>query len=116
MMQAIQISAFGSPIDVLQVVDVPEPEPPRDGEVLIGVEYAPINHNDLLLIKGTFHYTPTLQTIFGNEGVGWFLATGPGVRAVAVSVRVLPPLYSNTWREHLVASAKGLVVLPAMAD
>jgi len=46
-------------------------------EALLQIEYAPINANDLLLIKGTFHYTPSLPTIVGNEGVGHVIAIGP---------------------------------------
>jgi hypothetical protein len=34
--------------------DVPEPTGPAAGEVLVGVEYAPINMNDLYLIQGAF--------------------------------------------------------------
>lgn len=76
-MRAIQTSSFGKPSDVLKVVDIPEPPAPASGEVLIGVESAPINPYDLLLIKGTFHYTPSLPTIVGNEGVGRILAFEP---------------------------------------
>jgi NADPH:quinone reductase-like Zn-dependent oxidoreductase len=50
-MRAIQISTFGNPVDVLELIDLPEPQPPGPGEVLIGVEFAPVNHNDLLLIR-----------------------------------------------------------------
>ena len=44
-MRAIQISSFGNPIDVLRLIDLPEPPQPDAGMALI----------DLLLIKGTFH-------------------------------------------------------------
>ena len=80
------------------------------------MEYAPINHNDLLLIKGTFHYTPSLPTVVGNEGVGRIVAVGPGVSDVKIGDRVLLPLYSNTWRERVVVSARSLVPLPPEAD
>jgi NADPH:quinone reductase-like Zn-dependent oxidoreductase len=45
-MRAAMIKAFGEPA-VLEFVDVPEPQGPAAGEVLVGVEYAPINMNDL---------------------------------------------------------------------
>jgi len=46
-MRAALIKAFGEPADVLELADVPEPAGPAAGEVVIGVEYAPINMNDL---------------------------------------------------------------------
>ena len=83
---------------------------------LLQVEYAPINANDLLLIKGTFHYTPSLPTIVGNEGVGRVLAIGPDVQSVKVGDRVLLPLYSNSWRERIVVPTLKLVPIPPEAD
>jgi len=38
-----RLEAFGEPTEVLELVDVPEPTGPAAGEVLVGVEYAPIN-------------------------------------------------------------------------
>ena len=49
-MRAALIKGFGEPTDVLEVSDVPEPSGPAAGEVLVGVEYAPINMNDLYVI------------------------------------------------------------------
>ena len=115
-MRAIQISSFGKPTEVLTVIDVPEPPQPGANEALLQIEYAPINANDLLLIKGTFHYTPSLPTIVGNEGVGRVLAIGPDVQRVKIGDRVLLPLYSNSWRERIVVPARKLVPLPPEAD
>jgi NADPH:quinone reductase-like Zn-dependent oxidoreductase len=115
-MRAIQISTFGNPTDVLHLIELPDPPDPGPDEAMIGISYAPINQNDLLLIKGTFHYTPSLPTIVGNEGVGTVLATGANVTSVRPGDRVLLPLYSNSWRERIVVSAHKLVPLPAAAD
>ncbi len=46
-MRAALIKAFGEPTEVLELADVPEPLGPAAGEVLVGVEYAPVNMNDL---------------------------------------------------------------------
>jgi NADPH:quinone reductase-like Zn-dependent oxidoreductase len=51
-MRAALINAFGEPTEVLELADVPEPLGPAAGEVLVGVEYAPVNMNDLYLIQG----------------------------------------------------------------
>jgi NADPH:quinone reductase-like Zn-dependent oxidoreductase len=111
-MRAVQIKAFGEPTEVLQIVDLPEPPAPAAGEVLVGVEYAPINMNDLYLIQGVFLIRPSLPSVVGNEGVGRILAIGNGVEHLKVGDRVLIPLYTFSWRERLVVSATGLFSLP----
>src|SRR5258708_7150330 len=101
-----------NPTDVVELIDIPEPPQPDAGQALISVEFAPINHNDMLLIKGTFHWTPSLPYLVGNEGVGRVLALSPGVSTVKVGDRVLLPIYSGTWRERVLVSAHGLVWSP----
>jgi NADPH:quinone reductase-like Zn-dependent oxidoreductase len=44
-MRAVQLTAFGNPVDGLECVDIPEPDTPGPNQVLIGVEYSPINPN-----------------------------------------------------------------------
>jgi NADPH:quinone reductase-like Zn-dependent oxidoreductase len=112
----IQITAYGDPLSGLEWVDMPEPAAPGAGEVLIGVEYAPVNHNDLLLFGGKFPVHPPLPSVVGNEGVGIVLAVGSGVDQVKVGDRVTPPLYSFTWRERMVIPAEGLFALPVEVD
>ena len=51
-MHGAMIKAFGEPKEVLEVVDVHETASPAAGEVLVGVEYAPVNMNDLYVIQG----------------------------------------------------------------
>jgi NADPH:quinone reductase-like Zn-dependent oxidoreductase len=79
-MRAAMIKAFGEPSEALELVDVPEPKGPAAGEVLVGVEYAPVNMNDLYLIQGAFPVRPSLPSLVGNEGVGRVLAVGSGDR------------------------------------
>jgi NADPH:quinone reductase-like Zn-dependent oxidoreductase len=57
-MRAIQISFCGKQTDVLEFVDIPEPSPPDAGQVLIGVEFAPVNHNDLCSFEGRSTTSP----------------------------------------------------------
>ena len=106
-MRAALIKAFGEPTEVLELADVPEPLGPAAGEVLVGVEYAP-----LYLIQGAFPVRPSLPSIVGNEGVGRVLAVGGGVEHLTVGDRVLVPLYAFSWRERLVVPAAGLFSLP----
>ena len=111
-MRAAMIKAFGEPTEVLELVDVPEPTGPAAGEVLVSVEYAPVNMNDLYVIQGAFPVRPSLPSIVGNEGVGRVLAVGSGVEHLKVDDRILIPLYAFSWRERLVVPAAGLYSLP----
>src|SRR6267378_4083119 len=73
-MRAIQLTAFGNPVDGLEYVDIPEPDAPGPNQVLIGVEFSPINPNDLMVAQGIYALRPPLPTVIGNEGVGRVLA------------------------------------------
>src|SRR6266436_2072345 len=110
-MRAVQLTAFGNPVDGLEYVDIPEPDAPGPNEVLIGVEFSPINPNDLMVAQGIYAFRPPLPAVIGNEGVGRVLAIGPGVESVKVGDRVLAPLSSFTWRERMVISAVDLSTL-----
>ena len=115
-MRAVQLTAYGNPVEGLKYVDVPAPEAPGPNQVLIGVEFSPVNPSDLLLARGIYALRPALPTVIGNEGVGRVLSVGPGVRNVKVGDRVPAPLSSFTWRERMVISASGLFALPPGAD
>ncbi len=52
-MDALEISTFGEPSDVVEQVTIPDPDSPIANEVLVAVEYAPIDHADFLTIRGT---------------------------------------------------------------
>ncbi|HWO45825.1 MAG TPA: alcohol dehydrogenase catalytic domain-containing protein, partial [Methylomirabilota bacterium] len=84
----MQIRAFGEPGIVLELADLPEPPAPAAGQVLIGVEHAPINMNDLYLIQGVYPVRPSLPSVVGNEGVGRVLAIGRGVDHLKVGDRL----------------------------
>jgi NADPH:quinone reductase-like Zn-dependent oxidoreductase len=62
-MHGAMIKAFGEPKEVTEVVDVQEPAAPAAGEVLVGVEYAPVNMNDLCVIQGAFPVRPSLSAM-----------------------------------------------------
>ena len=88
-MRAAQIRTVGEPGIVLELADLPEPPAPAAGQVLIGVEHAPINLNDLYLTQGLYPVRPSLPSVVGNEGLGRVLAIGTGVDvALATSATV----------------------------
>src|SRR5258708_596330 len=55
---------------------------------------------------------PPAPTVVGNEGFGRVAAVGPGVANVKVGDHVLAPNLGLTWRERLIAPARGLFPLP----
>jgi NADPH:quinone reductase-like Zn-dependent oxidoreductase len=112
-MRAVQLTAYGDPVEGLRYVDdIPEPAAPGPNQVLVGVEFSPLNPSDLLLARGIYGIRPTLPTVIGNEGVGRVLAVGAGVENVKAGDRVLTPLSSFSWRERMIVPASGLFALP----
>ena len=75
-MRAVQLRSFGNPIEGLEYVDIPDPGAPGPNQVFIGVEFSPINPNDLSVARGTYAFRPPLPAVIGNEGVGRVLAVG----------------------------------------
>jgi len=71
------------------------------------VEFAPINHNDLLLIKGTF-LDASLPYVVGNEGVGVY-GVGPTVSNVKVGDRVALRFTATPWQERVLGFRTWLV-------
>lgn len=115
-MRAIQNTGFGNPLETLKLIDTPAPIAAGPDEVVIGMEFAPINGNDMLVITGHFKFDTPIPAFVGNEGVGRVLEAGSRVSHVKVGDRVLAPLYSWTWRERLTVPAEGLFALPSAVD
>ena len=67
-MRAVQIEEFGGP-EVLQVVDVPKPEP-GDGEVLIEVSRAGMNFADTHQRENSYLARYETPLILGGEVAG----------------------------------------------
>jgi NADPH:quinone reductase-like Zn-dependent oxidoreductase len=115
-MQAVHLTAYGDPASFLQPVELPEPREPAPGQVLIQVDFSPLNPNDLMLAQGIYSVHPALPSVIGNEGVGHVIAVGPGVTQVQVGDRVLVPLHVFAWAERVIAPAKDLIKLSVDAD
>ncbi|MBV9564250.1 MAG: zinc-dependent alcohol dehydrogenase family protein, partial [Bradyrhizobium sp.] len=111
-MRAVQISSFGSPVEVAKLVESPEPGPVGPEEALIQVEYSPIDPADLLQIRGLYGVRPKLPAPAGSEGVGRVIAVGDNVQNVSLGDRVLLPMGKPAWQEFVLAPAKELFVAP----
>ena len=57
-MYALQIARLGNPSEVVELVEIPDPDAPGVGEVLVAIEYAPINTSVLLMIRGQYGVRP----------------------------------------------------------
>ena len=65
---AVVLREFGAPCEVAQTGEVDVREP-ADGEVLLEVEYAPVNPADINVLEGKYGTLPTLPCVPGVEGV-----------------------------------------------
>jgi NADPH:quinone reductase-like Zn-dependent oxidoreductase len=115
-MKAVVLTAYGEPATGLEFRELPEPASPDADQVLVGVEYAPVNFSDILVARGLYPLHPDLPSVIGNEGVGRVLEVGAGVSNVRVGDRVTLPMGSLTWRERMVVNVDGVVALPVEAD
>lgn len=116
-MKAVVFERFGPPSEVLQLRDLPMPEPGR-GEVRVRMLASPINPSDLLVVRGQYGRLPTLPATPGFEGVGVVDKAGPGLLRLIRGLRPgrrVAVLNGNggNWQEHVVVPARQLVPMPA---
>jgi NADPH:quinone reductase-like Zn-dependent oxidoreductase len=102
-MKAAVFESFGEPSEVLQVRDVPIPEP-GPGEVRVRMIASPINPSDLMVVEGRYGVLPALPSTPGFEGVGVVDKAGPGLMGrFAVGKRVVAiNSKGGNWAEYAV--------------
>lgn len=71
-MKALVLEEFGKP---LSVKEVPMPKL-RKNEVLVKIEFAPLNPMDLSFMKGVYSSVKKLPVTPGFEGSGTIVASG----------------------------------------
>jgi NADPH:quinone reductase-like Zn-dependent oxidoreductase len=115
-MLAAQLSAFGRPEEVIELVQLADPGEPGADEVTIDAEFVPINPADVLNLEGKYGASPpALPMIPGAEGVGRVAKAGSAVRHVKPGDRVLLP-GPGCWRERFKAPGKAVFALPEGVD
>ncbi len=77
-MKAVVFDRFGEPREVLQVRELPDPEPGLS-EVRVRMVASPVNPSDLMVVRGLYGRLPALPATPGFEGVGIVEKTGPGL-------------------------------------
>jgi NADPH:quinone reductase-like Zn-dependent oxidoreductase len=111
---AVRFNEYGG-IDVLQLVEIPIPEP-GEGEVLVKVKAAGINPGEARIRTGALHsrWPATFPSGQGSDLAGVVEALGPGVAAFAVGDEVIG--FTNrraSHAEYVIVEAGQLVPKPA---
>jgi trans-2-enoyl-CoA reductase len=117
MSQAAQFAHFGSPLEVVNVIDLPDPGEPGPGEAVLDVEVAPIDPADLYRATGDMSdvFGP-VPYIGGLEGMGRVTKVGAGVDHIQPGNRVLLPIAAGSWQQRVRVPAQNLFPLPPHAD
>jgi len=118
-MKLIQFREPGAP-SVLQVLDVPIPEPQR-GEVLIRAHSIGVGIPDTLIRAGTYSWMPPLPATPGTELSGTIEKLGPGVDTRQVGQRVYAtarerPHRGGHYAEYIATPAEATFILPENID
>jgi len=112
-MNAVVFDHCGDPEEVLQVRDVPTPEP-GPGQVRVRMLASPVNPSDLLYVRGMYGSAPPLPATPGFEGAGIVEASGGGLlarRVMGKRVAVVSSMGGN-WREQTVVPARQAIPVP----
>src|SRR6202044_2054341 len=88
-MKAVRFDRYGG-IEVLQVVEVPTPEPSR-GEVLVTVKAASINPGETKIREGLLHamWPATFPSGEGSDLAGIVTKLGPGIDSFKIGDEVI---------------------------
>jgi NADPH:quinone reductase-like Zn-dependent oxidoreductase len=139
-MKAIHVDQFSDGFDQVKVIEQNKPSP-GPGEILVRMQYAPINPSDLNYIHGTYSSAlegviwnaeqdaPTFDPeravpcpqppyILGGEGVGIVEATGSGLMAKRLKGKRVAIVGSpiGTWGEYAVTQARRALPVPDNVD
>jgi NADPH:quinone reductase-like Zn-dependent oxidoreductase len=112
-MKAVRFDEYG-PIDVLDVRDVPVPEP-GEGQVLVRVRAAGINPGEAKIREGALHelWPATFPSGQGSDFAGVVERTGDGVTGVAPGAEVIGWVDTRSSQaEYVVADAANLAAKP----
>lgn len=118
-MRIIQFREPGPP-NVLQILDVPIPEP-KPGEVLIRAHSIGVGIPDTNIRAGTYSWMPPLPAIPGTELSGTIEKVGVGVTARQIGQRVYTtarerPHRGGHYAEYVAAPVDATFVLPDNVD
>lgn len=110
-MKQVWIGRVGPP-EVLEVRDVPDPEPGR-GEVRVEVRASGVNFSDLMARVGMYPDGPAPPCVVGYEISGVVDRVGPGVDAGRLGTRVVAATRFGGYASHVVVDEAHAVPLPS---
>jgi NADPH:quinone reductase-like Zn-dependent oxidoreductase len=113
-MKAVRFDRYGG-VEVLQVVDMPIPEPSR-GEALVKVKATSINPGEAKIREGLMHamWPATFPSGEGSDLAGIVTKLGPGVESFAVGDEVIGFTDQRaSHAEYVVVKAQNLSIKPA---
>jgi NADPH:quinone reductase-like Zn-dependent oxidoreductase len=109
-MKAVIFEKAGAPAEILEVKEVPLPEP-KAGEVRMKVIASPVNPSDVMFVQNLYGIRPVLPSGAGFEGVGIVDAVGEGV-SVPIGTRASFTSI-GAWGEYAISQAKSIIPVPA---
>ena len=113
-MKAVRFDSYGG-VDVLQVLDVPVPEPSH-GEALVKVKAASINPGEAKIREGLLHaiWPATFPSGQGSDLAGIVTKVGPQVENFAAGDEVIGFTDRRaSHAEYVVVETKNLTIKPA---
>jgi NADPH:quinone reductase-like Zn-dependent oxidoreductase len=113
-MKAVRFDSYGG-IEVLQVADVPMPQPSR-GEALVGVKAASINPGEAKIREGLMHamWPATFPSGEGSDLAGIVTKVGPAVDSFTVGDEVIGFTDRRaSHAEYALVEAQNLTIKPA---
>jgi len=114
-MRAIQLVEYANSAGLIER-ELPDPEAPGTGQVIINVDYAAVNLPDFVLAQGKYFLRPELPSVIGSEGSGLIAVVGADVDNVRVGDRVTIPFGTFAWAQKLKVPATNLFVVDPRID
>jgi NADPH:quinone reductase len=108
-MKAVVAEPVGGP-ENLRYIDLPDPEPPAAGHVVVQLEAIGVNFIDVYFRTGLYK-TPETPVRLGNEGAGLVVAVGEGV-TLEKGTRVAYAMARGSYAEYSTVPAASLVPIP----
>lgn len=102
---------FGQPIDTLTLTTLPIADL-RDDQVLVAMQYTPVNPSDLIPVTGAYRHRINLPSIAGYEGIGIVVANGNKHDKHLINRRVLPLRGQGTWQKYVICNTKDVILVP----
>jgi NADPH:quinone reductase-like Zn-dependent oxidoreductase len=110
-MRAIILKKYGKANEAFEFQEKPKPEP-KNGEVLIKVNYSGLNFADILARVGLYEDAPKPPSIIGYDVSGIIQAVGPNVTTYKVGQRVAALTRFGGYAEYAIANTLAITALP----